>query len=53
MEVYYFKEDKWVFVFVQLNDNRSEFGYVVYENKIYCFGGCGVILIEYYDYLNE
>ena len=39
MEVYHPKEDKWVFAPAQLNDNRSEFGHVVYENKIYCFCG--------------
>ena len=53
MEVYHPKEDRWMFALAQLNDNRSEFGHVVYENKIYCFGGRGVNSVECYDYLNE
>lgn len=53
MEVYYPKEERWVSSPAQLNDNRSEFGHVVYESKIYCFGGRGVNSVECYDYLNE
>ncbi|KAL9957686.1 hypothetical protein ACROYT_G034611 [Oculina patagonica] len=53
MEAYLPKEDRWVSSPAYLNDSRSEFGHVVYENKIYCFGGRGVNSIECYDYLNE
>ena len=45
--------DKWIFAPARLHDARSEFGYVVYENQIYCFGGRGVSTIECYDYVNE
>lgn len=53
MEVYYPKEERWVSAPAQLNDDRSEFGHVVYKNKIYCFGGRGVNTVECYDYLNQ
>lgn len=53
MEVYHPKEEKWVFAPAQLNDNRCEFGHVVYKNKIFCFGGRGVTSIECYDFLNK
>ena len=53
MEVYDPKEEKWMSEPAQLNDNRSEFGHVVYNNKIYCFGGRGVNSVESYDYLNQ
>ena len=53
MEVYDPKEDRWICAPAQLNDSRSEFGNVVYKNKIYCFGGRGVNSVECYDYVNE
>ena len=53
MEVYNPKEENWMSEPAQLNDNRSEFGHVVYNNKIYCFGGRGVSSVESYDYLNQ
>ena len=53
MELYHPKEEKWESAHAQLNDARSEFGHVIYENQIYCFGGRGVISIECYDYLYE
>ena len=54
MEIYHPDPgDKWIFAPARLHDARSEFGYVVYENQIYCFGGRGVSTIECYDYVNE
>ena len=54
MEIYHPDPgDKWIFAPARLHDARSEFGNVVYENQIYCFGGRGVSTIECYDYVNE